>query len=69
MDNGDSGLYIAGFEAVFESGKATKSCFVDLKIEKAIAFYFDSSSFLTEDLPRFDYKDVSNTKLKVLEDD
>jgi hypothetical protein len=31
-DNTDSGLYTVGFEAVFESGKATSSCFVDLEI-------------------------------------
>ena len=31
-DNADSGFYKVGFEAVFESGKATKSCSVDLEI-------------------------------------
>ena len=42
-DNADSGLYTVGFEAVFEGGKATKLCSVDLDIEKAIYFSFDSS--------------------------
>ena len=32
VENIDSGLYIVGFEAVFESGQAEKSCAVDLEI-------------------------------------
>ena len=36
-DNADSGLYKVGFEAVFEGGKAMKSCSVDLEIQKAIS--------------------------------
>jgi hypothetical protein len=34
-ENADSGLYTVGFEAVFENGKATKSCSVELEIIKA----------------------------------
>ena len=56
-------------EAVFENGKAAKSCFVDLDIEKAIASSFQMSDNLKEDSPRFDYKDISEEKLKVEEDD
>ena len=56
-------------EAVFENGKAAKSCFVDLEIEKAIASSFDKSDYLKEDSPRFDYKDISKEKLKFEEDD
>ena len=66
-DNADSGLYKVGFEAVFENGKATKSCSVDLEIQKAKS---SSWSWLsTEDSPKFDRKDVSKEKLKIEEDD
>ena len=55
-------------EAVFENGKAAKSCFVDLDIEKAIASSFEMSDNLKEDSPRFDHKDISKEKLKFEED-
>jgi hypothetical protein len=32
VDNADSGLYTVGFETLFEGGKATKSCIVELEI-------------------------------------
>ena len=57
-----------GIEAVFENGKAAKSCFVDLDIEKAIASSFEMSDYLKEALPKFDRKDISTEKLKVEED-
>ena len=41
-DNADSGLYTVGFEAVFESGKATKSCSVDLEILPLINMFNSS---------------------------
>jgi hypothetical protein len=42
-DNADYGFYTVGFEALFESGKATRSCSVDLEIVAQKLYTFNST--------------------------